>query len=60
MAQFINVTTEMLSERSKRYKEYSEHLEKIIGEIECDREKLDLLFTGCDNQSESFTEMLNG
>ena len=60
MAQHIDTTPEFFSECSKRYKEYSEQLEKMLAEMKCDREKLDLLFTGCDNQSDSFTEMLNG
>lgn len=59
MAQFINVTTEMLSECSKRYKEYSKQLEQMLTLMECDREKLYPPFTGVNNEKERFTEMLN-
>lgn len=59
MAQHIDVTPEMLSECSKRYKEYSKQLEQMLSEMKYDREKLYPSFTGGNNEKERFVEMLD-
>ena len=58
MAQRWEVIPEMYLEYSKRYKEYSEFLEKMVSEMKNDTEKIFPPFTGCSNDKSEFSEMV--
>lgn len=49
----------MLEEYSKKYKEYSEQLEKMLAEMKCDKSKLFSPVIGYANYQESFIKTMN-